>query len=326
MEDSIEIITTTTIETGTEPVSLMPSSERVSMDSKPNFTMSDEESEKSSSNNSKKKKHKKNVSKKIKEMQIEDAEHSEHSEHSERDPEEGHVAKKKKKSKQNKFLKFFSNLCCSPDGYVYSLLKLNFFMRALKFLPALLITYGIELFNSANLGSNQAILSNHFSLLIFEPVLSAIAGNIGLQTSSSVSSYINLQILNKRKVRIKFLAYKYLIHNFFLASFLSILMGFTCYIWPKDPGDNFAEKCRIQHAIIIFFSAYSNMIIASIAGLFTPVIMHTCKYDPSSGAGPFETALQDVVGAVFFVLIAKAIISGWPNVFIVTPATNCTLY
>jgi hypothetical protein len=32
------------------------------------------------------------------------------------------------------------------------------------------------------------------------------------------------------------------------------------------------------------------------------------RYDPSCGAGPFETALQDVVGAVFFVYFAKWVI------------------
>lgn len=34
-----------------------------------------------------------------------------------------------------------------------------------------------------------------------------------------------------------------------------------------------------------------------------------CSYDPSSGAGPFETALQDVVGAIFFVYFAKWVLS-----------------
>jgi len=255
----------------------------------------------------------------------EDDEHSYHEDSQEEDPEEGRKKKKNKKKKSG-IAKFFSNLCCSPDGYVYSLLKLNIFMRALKFLPALLITYGIELFNSANLGSNQTILQNHFSLLIFEPVLSAIAGNIGLQTSSSVSSFINLQVQRKKPVKIKYLAYKYLTHNLVLGIFLSLLMGITCYLWPKNPTDEFGEKCRIQHGLIIFFAALANMIIASVAGLFTPFLLHSCKYDPSTGAGPFETALQDVLGAVFFVLIAKALITDWSLVFMVTPETNCTLY
>jgi len=103
-------------------------------------------------------------------------------------------------------------------------------------------------------------------------------------------------------------------------------MGVTCYGWPKNPGDEFAAKCRVQHGIIIFISAFLNMIIASFAGIFTPILLNSCKYDPSSGAGPFETALQDVVGAVLFVVMAKAVITSWPTVFPVTNSTNCTLY
>jgi len=56
------------------------------------------------------------------------------------------------------------------------------------------------------------------------------------------------------------------------------------------------------------------MIIAGIAGVFTPIILNKFGYDPSSGAGPFETALQDVIGAIFFVEFAKGVISSkWSN-------------
>jgi len=289
--------------------------------------------EKSSSNDSNKSnKRKKRFSKKknVSQEEVEVVVVSESESENEEEKRRKKKRNKKRNNRRNKkdknpILKFFAKMCCGKDGYVYSLLKLNFFFRALKFLPALLITYGIELVNSANLGSNSTILQNHFSLLIFEPVLSAIAGNIGLQTSSSISSYINLQQQKKRAIKLKYLLYKYFTHNLFNAAFLSVLMGFTCYIWPKNPSDLFAIHCRIQHAVIIFFSAFGNMVIAIFAGVFTPFLLHTCKYDPSSGAGPFETALQDVLGAILFVLLARGIIIGWPLVFTVTPSTNCTL-
>jgi len=240
------------------------------------------------------------------------------------DPESGSKGKKKKKGKCCS--KILTKMFCNPEGYVYSLLRLNVFMRAVKFLPALLITYGIELFNSANLSSNSSILSLHFSLLIFEPVLSAIAGNIGLQTSSSVSSFINLQQQKKRKVKLTFLLKKYLSHNLVNAIFLSLLMSLTCYLWPKNGATSLASLCKWQYVLIVFLSSFANMAIATFAGVFTPFILHLCRYDPSSGAGPFETALQDVLGSILFVLLAKIIIQDWGSVFTITSSNNCTLY
>jgi len=240
---------------------------------------------------------------------------------------------------------------------------MNLWKRFLRFLPALIITFIIELFNSINLGNNADILQAHFAILIFEPVLSAIAGNIGLQTSSSINSFINvsrripkkrdkkehevrdiiiedsndvdviMSIQQKKKkkkdgVKLKFLLRKYMSHNFVNILLLSIVMGITAYLWPIDPNDYLAHACQFPHALIIFIGALTNMLIASVAGLLTPYFLNRCGYDPASGAGPFETALQDSVGSIVFVLQAKIILSNWipmSNAIHSSLALNCTL-
>jgi len=203
---------------------------------------------------------------------------------------------------------FFSD---TDESYVDVLLASNFFYRALKFLPALIITFGIELGNSAVLGSNQDTLEHHFTLVLFIPVISAIAGNIGLQTSSSVTAYINLRLVAQEPVEMKFLLRKYTSHCLVQVAFLACLMGILACYWYKDP-------CQYAYGLIVFCGSFVNMTIASVAGVFTPIILNKFGYDPSSGAGPFETALQDVIGAIFFVWFAKAIIgSPWP--------ANCVL-
>jgi len=199
---------------------------------------------------------------------------------------------------------FFSE---SDDSYVDVLLASPFFLRAIKFLPALLITFGIELANSAVLGSNQDVLERHFTLVLFIPVISAIAGNIGLQTSSSVTAYINIRLVERKPVDVTFLLRKYTSHCLVQIILLSILMGILATFWQKGP-------CQQAYGVIILSGAAVNMTIASVAGVFTPIICNKVGYDPSSGAGPFETALQDVIGAMFFVTFAKVVLaSGWPK-------------
>jgi len=198
---------------------------------------------------------------------------------------------------------FFSD---TGDSYVDALLKANVVLRAIKFFPALFITFGIELGNSAVLGSNENMLSSHFTLVLFIPVISAIAGNIGLQTSSSVTAYINLRNDKKQRVQTSLLLRKYTSHCFLQVLVLGSVMGIIAAFWmPSDP-------CHLPYGLIVFCGACTNMIIASIAGVFTPILLNKFGYDPSSGAGPFETALQDVIGAMFFVEFARGVISsGW---------------
>lgn len=194
---------------------------------------------------------------------------------------------------------FFSD---TDDSYVDQLLASNFLMRAVKFLPALLITFGIELANSAVLGKNQDILQIHFTLVLFIPVISAIAGNIGLQTSSSVTAYINLRLVAQEPVNTAYLLRKYTSHCIIQVLLLASLMGVLSTFWYRS-------DCMYSYGVIVFCGSALNMTVAAVAGVFTPIILNKAGYDPSSGAGPFETALQDVIGAIFFVWFAKEILS-----------------
>jgi Mg/Co/Ni transporter MgtE len=189
------------------------------------------------------------------------------------------------------------------ESYADALLAANAFMRAARFFPALFITFCIELGNSFVLGHNQDMLANHFTLVLFIPVISAIAGNIGLQTSSSVTSFLNLRIVDKKPYSVWGLMAKYIAHCAIQMIVLAAMMGGLADIWKPH------DLCRHSHGIIVLVGAMVNMMIASIAGVGTPIVLNAFGYDPSSGAGPFETALQDVVGAVFFVYFAKWVLS-----------------
>jgi len=200
---------------------------------------------------------------------------------------------------------FFSE---GGESYVDVLLQNNVLLRAIKFFPALLITFGIELGISPVFSKNKNLLNNHFTLVLFIPVISAIAGNIGLQTSSSVTAYINIRNDKKQPVETVYLLTKYTSHCALQVIVLGIMMGIIATFWVRD------DNCHYAYGLVIFCGACTNMIIASIAGVFTPILLNKFGYDPSSGAGPFETALQDVVGAIFFVEFAKAVIgSPWSN-------------
>lgn len=223
------------------------------------------------------------------------------------------LMEKKEDEKEEKEQTAFQRACTfffseGEESYVDTLLKANVLKRAVKFFPALAITFGIELGNSAVLSKNQDVLNDHFTLVLFIPVISAIAGNIGLQTSSSVTAYINLQNDRKQDVPTAYLLGKYTSHCAVQVVVLGLLMGILAAFWSPT------DVCHWPYGLVILCGAITNMIIAAVAGVFTPIILNKFGYDPSSGAGPFETALQDVIGAIFFVEFAKGVISSsWSN-------------
>ncbi len=190
-----------------------------------------------------------------------------------------------------------------PRGgnFVDALLSKPWYLRSLRFLPALLLTLGLETVNSAVLGENQSWLQNHWILVMSMPVISALAGNIGLQTSSSISSVENVRREQQKPVHVLSIAKCYFVHNFLNAGILAIVMGIMTFLF-----DN--KNCRVVHSVIIVVGSIVNMLIASFFGVVTPLVAARFNFDPSAIAGPFETAMQDMLGFMVLMYMAKTMI------------------
>ncbi len=61
------------------------------------------------------------------------------------------------------------------------------------------------------------------------------------------------------------------------------------------------------------------MLIASFFGVFTPMAAARLNFDPSAIAGPFETAMQDMLGFMVLMYMARAMIQSFGG-------TSCPLY
>ena len=182
-----------------------------------------------------------------------------------------------------------------------TLLRMPWFLRSLRFLPALLLTLGLETVNSAVLGENQAWLKHHWILVMAMPVISALAGNIGLQTSSSISSMENVRREQQKPVVVLTIARIYFVHNFMNIAILAVLMGVMAFLFDD-------KDCRLVHSLIIVAGSLVNMLIASFFGVFTPMVAARFNFDPSAIAGPFETAMQDMIGFMVLMFMARAMI------------------
>mmetsp|Transcript_16308 Transcript_16308/g.27921 ORF Transcript_16308/g.27921 Transcript_16308/m.27921 type:complete len:336 (+) Transcript_16308:95-1102(+) len=209
------------------------------------------------------------------------------------------LAKTKKQHWWDRIVRFYY----PPNAnFAEQFIHLQVVLRALRFVPALALTFGIELFNGSVLDMNAEWLANHFILVAFIPIISAMAGNIGLQTSSSISALINVRASNgKPPPTFAFLLRKYFLHN--IINIVLVTGACALAVWFWD-GPN----CWRDHIIIISAGALVNMLVAAFMGIVTPWSSARIGFDPSAIAGPFETALQDVVGNVFFVWFARTVI------------------
>ena len=187
----------------------------------------------------------------------------------------------------------------SEAGYVLRLLKKPALKRALMFVPALLITLVIEVTNGTIISANADWLQQHFILVVFIPVMFAIAGNIGLQTSSSITAYLNLRrqsekghipVVGQEWLPPMEIGWTYLRHNIINIIFMAFMAAGIVLFWQ------IGDECDVPYAVIVFCGSFVNCLIAAVMGVVTPLVSDRVHFDPSAIAGPFETAVQDIVG------------------------------
>jgi magnesium transporter len=162
-------------------------------------------------------------------------------------------------------------------------------------LPWLLMGMVIELFASRVLDANQAVSDQFRTLMIFVPLLSATAGNIGVQASAIVvqglangsvkdfnrnyfSKELSVSMISGTIISLFLLGYHYLLYGQFLVGFaISISMI----------------------AVILF---------AATLGTLVPLLLHRNKIDPAIATGPFITTTNDVFGIFLYFVIARLIL------------------
>ncbi|PHQ57614.1 MAG: magnesium transporter [Lutibacter sp.] len=129
-------------------------------------------------------------------------------------------------------------------------------------------------------------------LFFFTPLIAAMAGNVGVQSSAIVVQGLANDI-------IKGSLFSRLIKEVSLSLISGLVLGVLVmlfgYITHMDP--KFSFTVAISMLIVI--------IVASLIGTFVPIILDKRGIDPAIATGPFITTSNDIFGIFLFFFIAK---------------------
>lgn len=142
----------------------------------------------------------------------------------------------------------------------------------------------------------DTIINDYPLILLFTPLIAAMAGNVGVQSSAIiVQGLANDEIkgsINNRLLKEMLLS---ALNGVVLALFLFLFM----LLWQ----DNF------QTALAVSISLVVVVIVAGIIGTFIPLFLHRKKIDPAIATGPFITTSNDIFGILIYFLITKFILN-----------------
>ncbi len=162
-------------------------------------------------------------------------------------------------------------------------------------LPWLLIGMVIEIVASFVLKNNEAAFQKYSTLIIFVPLLSATAGNIGVQASAIV-------VQGLANGTIKQFSKQYFSKELTVAMISGTIISLFLLLYHSVMYQQYQVGLAISISIIVV------ILFAATLGTLVPLFLHKNKIDPAIATGPFITTTNDVFGIVLYFAIARLIL------------------
>jgi magnesium transporter len=181
--------------------------------------------------------------------------------------------------------------------------------RAKLRMPAILLTFCIEMVVAFVISKYQDTLKAYPLLISFQPVVSAISGNVGLQSSSIIVRNLAVGINSETHFR-KALMPELKV-GFLIASFMTGVVGLTALFWYAPVPDASSGHTWLGSAVFgatIGLGIFVSMVLAALSGTSAPLLAKRCGFDPSAMSGPMETAFQDIAGSTFLLAMGSLLL------------------
>lgn len=162
-------------------------------------------------------------------------------------------------------------------------------------LPWLLIGMVIEIIASYALKSNELAFQRYSTLIIFVPLLSATAGNIGVQASAIV-------VQGLANGTLKEFSKQYFSKELTVAMISGTIISLFLLLYHSIMYQQYQVGLAISISIIVV------ILFAATLGTLVPLFLHKNKIDPAIATGPFITTTNDVFGIILYFGIARLIL------------------
>ena len=145
------------------------------------------------------------------------------------------------------------------------------------------------------MGAFDDILVKHQILFYFTPLIAAMAGNVGVQSSAIiVQGLANDDIRGSVNNR--------LIKETFLSILNGVILSVILFLFIMISGEEYLVALAISISLVIV------IIVAGIIGTFIPLFLEKRGIDPAIATGPFITTSNDIFGILIYFYIAKLIL------------------
>lgn len=162
-------------------------------------------------------------------------------------------------------------------------------------IPWLMLCLLGGLISSLVIGKFEATLTSVVIIAAFIPVIMGMAGNAGLQVSTTMVRNIALNSIHN------FWRYaaKELLSGLIIALTTGVIIAVAAFLLEGMP----------MLGLVVGLSMFLAITTSTFLAIFTPVIAHKIGIDPAVTAGPFVTVFNDILGLTIYFTVATIFMS-----------------
>lgn len=179
------------------------------------------------------------------------------------------------------------------------------FVRTKQRLPWLLASIILNLVIAGLLSFFQATIEQITALILFQPMILGMAGNIGTQAISVTILGLHQNELNGDddvKLHVRDEVMIGLLNSIaigFLGFVIAFIFLFTVNMGNQDP---------FQLAFVVGTSLTGGMFVSALCGVFIPIFLEKMKVDPAIASGPIISTINDLFALLIYFAIATAML------------------
>jgi len=132
-------------------------------------------------------------------------------------------------------------------------------------------------------------------MAFFIPLIAAMAGNVGIQSSAIIVQGIASNSLGLERVSRK------LGKELIVALMNGVILSGILFLY------NFFISKNLALTFTVSTSLFVVIIFAALFGTIIPLLLHRIKIDPALATGPFITTMNDIMGLFLYFLMGRVL-------------------
>ncbi|HKK67858.1 MAG TPA: magnesium transporter [Bacteroidales bacterium] len=162
-------------------------------------------------------------------------------------------------------------------------------------IPWLLIGLFGGIMGALVIGYYEGDLAKYAGIALFLPLIAAMGGNAGVQSSAIIVQGLAGGTMDIRKTS----------HRLIKEMSVGILNGLICSSLIFSYNLIFSESFALTISVSI--ALFIVIIFATTFGALVPLILERFKIDPALATGPFITTFNDIMGLMIYLMLARMI-------------------